>query len=126
MAAHENPLTELEQRLIAIADDRQFKLVRNPPVQYYCEFEHSGVVVYLDRQRTKRNIIAVFLHPETDLSRLPLDIGLQIPTEFRHADGMTRFPKKINRGKQPSTYGYSVVCGDITAFGRLLDALKST
>ncbi|MER5325484.1 hypothetical protein [Streptosporangium roseum] len=123
MAAHEHPLTGLERRLIAIADQHGFKLLREP-VQYYCEFERNHVIVYLDRQRSGRNVIAVFLHPETDLSRLPSDARLGIPDAPKHSDGMRHFPKKINKGKRPSTYGYPIICADLTAFGRLLASLK--
>ncbi|MFF4197836.1 hypothetical protein [Nonomuraea sp. NPDC001831] len=122
MAAHEHPLTDLEQRLLAIANEHGFILLREP-VQYYCELKRDHVIVYLDRQRSARNVIAVFLHPETDLSRLPAEAGLGIPDAPKHSDGMRHFPKKVNKGKRPSTYGYPITCADLTSFGRLLASL---
>ncbi|GIH27773.1 hypothetical protein Aph01nite_60830 [Acrocarpospora phusangensis] len=122
MAKEHHPLTELEVRLVALAKEHNFSLNREP-VQYYCEFVHGDTAVYLDRQRTKRDIIAVFLHPETDLDRLPQDAGLGGPGGIRHAEGLRLFPKKFNKGKRPSSYGYPIICPDLTAFGRLLASL---
>ncbi|MFF0869123.1 hypothetical protein ACFYUV_45720 [Nonomuraea sp. NPDC003560] len=88
MAAHEHPLTDLEQRLLAIAHERGF-----------------------------------ILPPETDLSRLPAEAGSRIADAPKHSDGMRHFPKKVNKGERPSTYGYPITCADLTAFGRLLASL---
>jgi hypothetical protein len=119
-----HPLLPLEEQLIAYAREYNFRLSR-PPVKYYCELEHSesGAVIYLDREGTRRRIIAVFIHPDTDLAALPREPGLAIPVKDSHSDGMTRFPKKPKNGIRPSTHGYRIRCADLTAFGRLLGSL---
>lgn len=124
MASVKHPLSALEGRLVALADGHEYKLARDP-VKNYCVLEHvtHGVTVYLNRQRTPRNTIAVFIHPDTDLRRLHGVLGLEIPDARCHSAGMSRFPRKINDGKGPSTYGYSIVCADLSSFGRLLDSL---
>jgi hypothetical protein len=37
-------------------------------VKYYCELEHAGspVTLYVDRQRTPRNVIVVMVDPDMD------------------------------------------------------------
>ncbi|WP_062430695.1 hypothetical protein [Herbidospora daliensis] len=122
MARQAHPPTEFEQRLITIASEHGFDLTRDP-VMYYFELERDGVTVYLDRQRSKRQVIAVFLHPGTAIDRLHAINGLDVPVRTVHAAGMSRFPKKINKGTSPSSYGYSVVCADLTSYGRLFEVL---
>jgi hypothetical protein len=68
-------------------------------------------------------VIAVMIHPETDLTRLADLAGVAIPSGFRHGTNMRRFPRRLHSGKQPITYGYSVECDDLGAFGRVLDRL---
>src|SRR5437868_13601648 len=121
MNSAEHPFSPFEERLVALAKEHGFEIARKP-VKYYCMFKHrdQGVIVYLDRQRTPRNVIAVFLHPDTDPERLRNASGHRVDEGLRHSDGMTAFPKKINKGVRPSTYGYSVVSPELTAFGRLL------
>ncbi|AWS41668.1 hypothetical protein DKM19_10200 [Streptosporangium sp. 'caverna'] len=60
---------------------------------------------------------------DLDLERLTLVPGLVIPTEFRYGSGLTRFPKRMHKGRTPSHYGYLIRCADISAYCRLLERL---
>jgi hypothetical protein len=87
-------------------------------VNGHVELEHveQGEVIYLDRQKTPLNTIAVFVSPESDLGRLTSIPGLTIPTEFCHGSGMTKFPKRMHKRKTPITYGYLILCAGIGAY----------
>ncbi|MBT2232674.1 hypothetical protein [Nonomuraea sp. NEAU-A123] len=123
MGIDRHPLSDLERSLLTVADEYGFRLTH--VVKYYCELEQPdrGVVVYLNRQRTPSNAIAVMVHPETDLTRLFDLAGATIPADFRHGTNLRRFPKRLHTGKRPITYGYSIECDDSGVFGRLLDRL---
>ncbi|MBB2912097.1 hypothetical protein FHS43_003377 [Streptosporangium becharense] len=114
-------ISAFEERLVACADERSFKVSKNPTL-YYIELEHTSRsrVVYLDRRKALLNAIAVSVSPESDLGCLASIPGLVIPVEFRHGSGMTRFPKRANKGERPIHYGYLIICADIGAYGRLL------
>ncbi|MBB3725929.1 hypothetical protein [Nonomuraea dietziae] len=117
-----HPLLHLEERLVGVAFDHDFALTH--VVKYQCELQHPcGVAVYLDRQRTPLNVIAVMVHPQTDLAPLLAVPGLLVSSGIRHGSNMRRFPKRSHTGAKPITYGYSVECADLGAFGRLLDRL---
>lgn len=118
-----HPLSDLEERLVAVAGEHGYQLTH--VVKYYCELEHPdhGVAVYLDRQRTPRKVIAVMVHPETTLPSLSAVEGLVVSSGLRHGSNMRRFPKRMHTGKAPITYGYSVEYADLGAFGRLLHRL---
>jgi hypothetical protein len=118
-----HPLTDVEQRLVHVAEDHGFRLTHQ--VKYYCELEHAGsrVTLYLDRQRTPRNLIAVMVDPDMDTTPLHTVHGLTIASDLRHGSNMRRFPKRLHTGSRPITYARLVECADITAFGRLLRAL---
>ncbi|MEV6864873.1 hypothetical protein AB0M44_28185 [Streptosporangium subroseum] len=120
-----HPLIDLEQRVVGVAADHGFKLTHL--VKYRCELEHpeSHVVVYLNRQRALSNVIAVAVHPETDLVPLCKVPGLAVEPRLRHGSNLRRFPKRLNTGIEPITYGYSVECADLSAFGRLLHELTT-
>jgi hypothetical protein len=118
-----HPLTDVEQRLVHVAEDHGFRLVHQ--VKYYCELEHAGrpVKLYLDRRRTPRNVIAVMVNPDMDVTPLHTVHGLTIASDLRHGSNMRRFPEKLHTGSKPIPYARVVECADITAFGRLLRAL---
>src|SRR5437868_2439902 len=124
MNSAEHPFSPFEERLVALAKEHGFEVARKP-VQYNCMFKHrdQGVIVYLNRQRTPRNVIAVFVHPDTDPEKLRNTSGHWIVEGLCHKAGLSAFPRKINKGVRPSPYGYSVVSPDLTAFVRLLDQL---
>ncbi|MCC5579035.1 hypothetical protein IMZ11_25755 [Microtetraspora sp. AC03309] len=108
MVVVRHSLSDLESRLVSVAADHGFTLAREP-VKYYCELEHpKGVAVYLNRQRTPLNVIAVMIHPEADLSRLADVMGLAVSSGVRHGSNMRRFPKRIHTGKAPISYAYVV------------------
>ncbi|GGK63491.1 hypothetical protein Sme01_05690 [Sphaerisporangium melleum] len=119
-------LSGFEERLLALADERGF--TPSKPLTVKCaELEHRGraTVIYLDREKTARGVIAVFVSPESDLGSLRGIPGLTIPADVQHHSGMTRFPRRINRGKTPTAYGYLIRCADLSAYGRLLDRLAA-
>ncbi|WP_326641592.1 hypothetical protein OG884_02230 [Streptosporangium sp. NBC_01755] len=118
-------LTASEERLVALADERAFKVLRSPTVKYL-ELEHAGQgqVGYVGRE-TPQGTISVLVSPETDLGRLTSIPGLTIPDKFRFGAAMIKFPKGMNKGKEESHDGYRIVCADITAYCRLLERLVS-
>ncbi|MFI7708741.1 hypothetical protein [Nonomuraea sp. NPDC049480] len=120
-----HPLTDLEQRLVDVGADRGFMLTHL--VKYYCELDHPGshVTIYLDRKRTPRNVIAVVIHPETDVTPLHTVLGLIVKPDLRHGSNMRRFPTRVHTGEKPITYGRLVECADISAFNRLLQTLAT-
>ncbi|GLW98905.1 hypothetical protein [Microtetraspora sp. NBRC 16547] len=123
MVVVRHPLSDLESRLISVAAEHGFTPA-SEPVKYFCELEHpDGVTVYLNRPRTLVNVIAVLIHPETDLSRLAGVMGLAVPSGIWHGRNMRRFPKRVHTGKHSISYAHSVECADLGAFGRLLDNL---
>jgi hypothetical protein len=118
-----HPLTDVEQRLVHVAEDHGFRLTHQ--VKYYCELEHAErpVTLYLDRQRTPRNVIAVMVDPDMDTTPLHTVQGLTIASDLRHGSNMRCFPKRLHTGSKPIPYARPVECADITAFGQLLRAL---
>ena len=114
-------LTDVEQRLVRVAEDHGFRLTHQ--VKYYCELAGSRVTLYLDRRRTPGNVIAIMVDPQMDTAPLHTVHGLTIASGLRHGSNMRRFPKRLHTGSKPITYARLVECADITAFGRLLRAL---
>lgn len=112
---------------MALADEHGFTSGKAPTL-YYAELEHRGraTVIYLDRQKTALDAIAVFVSPDSDLPPLREVPGLTIPTGFRHGSGMTRFPRRMHRGKASIPYGYLIRCADLGAYSRLLDHLAAS
>ena len=121
MDGTKHPLTDMEQRLVHVAEDHGFRLTHQ--VKYYCELARTRVTLYLDRRRTPGNVIAVMVDPDMDTAPLHTVHGLTIASDLRHGSNMRRFPKRLHTGSKPITYARLVECADITAFGRLLQAL---
>ncbi|MFI7704109.1 hypothetical protein [Nonomuraea sp. NPDC049480] len=123
-----HPLTELEQRFVNVAADRGFELTHL--LVKVCELGHptSCVTFYLDRERTLRQLIRVRIHPETPfgtLEAIEATQGLSISPDLFHHSNLRRFPKRLNGGKEKIPFARSVICADITAFDRLLQALTA-
>ncbi|MDA0636170.1 hypothetical protein OUY22_22335 [Nonomuraea sp. MCN248] len=121
-------LTELEQRFVNVAADRGYELAK--PLVKICELSHpaGSVTIYLDRERSLRRAIRVKIHPETPvetLEAIEAIQGLSISPDLYHHDNMSRFPRRLNGGKEKIHFARVVVCADITAFGRLLQTLAA-
>ncbi|MGN9845087.1 hypothetical protein ACTMTI_43885 [Nonomuraea sp. H19] len=123
-----HPLTEFEQRLVDIADDRGYELTHL--VKKVCELSHSRscVTIYLVRVYTLREVIEVRIHPETPLAVLEAIgaiRGLSVNSEFRYHSNLRRFPRRRNNGVTEIPFARPVGCADITAFDRLLQTLAT-
>lgn len=69
----------------------------------------TGNVLYLEKVRVSLNSIRCCVHPKhTRESLLALDGVHAVSDAHRFHSNMTRFPKRLHRGKTPTAYGWQV------------------
>jgi len=81
----------------------------------------NGQVVYLDKLYTKLNDIRILVHPRHERETLVrLDEAATVSSEHRFHSNMSGFPKRINRGKTPTSYGWQIRIETSGALSRFL------
>lgn len=116
-------LSALEQRLGEAFNQSSFD--RSNLNAYVAEYTRRGstLVVYLDRRKLASGTIRLFVHPNLRRERLASVAGAEIDVEHKFHSNLRQFPKKLNKGKTETNYGWGVSVRDISALHRLLDEL---
>lgn len=94
------------------------------------EFESPlGQVMYVEKNRATLNNINIFVHPGHDPQTLHGMEGVaSLSGCHRFHSNMTRFPKRINRGKTATAYGWRLnieTIGDLPRFLGAFAAIKA-
>lgn len=99
-------------------------LVTNETKKKRCFQRGNGTHIYMNLASTSGKT-ALVLHPQVEsveeLRRIP---ELSIGDTYYHASNMTRFPKRLWRGKKEIPYGWGVTIDSETALRELLDAIE--
>ncbi|GII31906.1 hypothetical protein [Planotetraspora mira] len=112
---------DLEEHLVALACERGFQ--PSHATKSELELVHAGRhrIVYINRKRLRVQIIAVIVPPWSEVDELRTIPGVSSRGDFFHSSNLRTFPRRIHDGKSEIPYGYSMVCADVGAYGRVLD-----
>lgn len=87
----------------------------------------NGQVLYLDKLHSNLNDIRLLVHPRHERETLArMDDEAAISAEHRFHSNMSGFPKRINRGKTPTSYGWQVRIETSKALSRFLSNLTAS
>ncbi|SOD42225.1 hypothetical protein [Nitrosovibrio sp. Nv4] len=85
---------------------------------------HNGKVFYFRTEIGLPEYIRLVVHPHEEIAGLIALTGVTAnsPKEFQHGSNMSRFPKKMNRGKDEIHYGRALNVSSLTALSDLASA----
>ncbi|GAA4586221.1 hypothetical protein GCM10023194_31870 [Planotetraspora phitsanulokensis] len=107
--------------MVALASERGF--LPSHATRSELELVHPGRrrIVYLNRKRLRVQTIAVIVPPWSEVDELRTISGVNVRGDFFHSSNLRAFPRRMHEGNREIPYGYSLVCADVSAFGRVLD-----
>lgn len=82
--------------------------------------------VYVVKTTSRLNRINIMIHPGLRPDVIEqLEGGACLSAEHRFHSNMTRFPKRLNKGKTETAYGWQVTVDTLTDLRRFLEAFRS-
>jgi len=78
---------------------------------------HNGKVLYFRTGIGLPEYIRLVIHPNEEITELIAVDGVAAnsPKEFQHGSNMSRFPKKMNKGRDDIHYGRALNLSSLTA-----------
>lgn len=85
---------------------------------------HNGKVLYFRTEIGLPDYIRLVVHPDEEIAELIAlrGVAANSPKELQHGSNMSRFPKKMNEGKDEIHYGRALNVSSLAALGNFASA----
>lgn len=117
--------TDVELAIILEAIEKQGFRLTNGTTKLSEFRSPNDQTIYLVKTTSKLNRINFIVHPGLNATALRASDGVEsVDPEHRFHSNMSRFPKRVNKGKTETTYGWQVRITSQSDLSRFLTAFK--